>query len=82
MAFPNYSYSMASMGYGPGPANPNKIPAYPVNGLGLGGSGMDMIHPAMNPYPPGEARNWDHRVNVVINTLPMPLWTVRYESVL
>lgn len=42
---------MASMGYH-GPANHGKIGSYPVNGLGLGGSGMDMIHPAMNPYPP------------------------------
>ena len=53
MAFPNYSYGMASMGYH-APANHGKIGSYPVNGLGLGGSGMDMIHPAMNPYPPGE----------------------------
>lgn len=55
MAFPNYSYGMASMGYPHGPTNHGKIGSYPMNGLGLGGSGMDMIHPAMNPYPPGES---------------------------
>lgn len=55
VAFPNYSYGMASMGYHHPTSNHGKIPSYPVNGLGLGGSGMDMIHP-MAPYPPGELR--------------------------
>lgn len=49
MAFPNYSYGMTGMGYAHPPTNHGKIPAYQMNGLGLGGAGMDMIHP-INPY--------------------------------
>ena len=50
MAFPNYSYGMtAGMGYGHPPTNHGKIPGYQMNSLGLGATGMDMIHP-INPY--------------------------------
>lgn len=51
-AFNNYPYGMHNIAYTHPPAN--HAQAYPMNGLGLGANGMDMLHPGMNPYTPGK----------------------------